>query len=75
MSPFDIVPGVSEPTPIAFPAEPEGLDDTTPGLIPALRDARVAGEAGSSRRAARKFGAAVDGYCLVLIARRSEVYR
>ena len=44
---FDIVPGVSEPTPIAVPAELEGLD-TVPGLISALRDARVAGEAGSS---------------------------
>ena len=45
---FDIVPGVSEPTPIAVPAELEGLADTIPGLIPALRDARVTGEAGSS---------------------------
>ena len=45
---FDIIPGVSEPTPIAVPAELEGLNDTTPGLISALRDARVAGETGSS---------------------------
>ena len=37
-----------EPTPIAVPAELEGLNDATPGLISALRDARVAGETGSS---------------------------
>ena len=39
---------MSEPTPIAVPAELESLADTIPGLISALRDARVAGEAGSS---------------------------
>lgn len=44
---FDIVPGVPEPTPIALPAELEGLD-TIPGLISALRDARVAGETSCS---------------------------
>lgn len=38
---------MSEPTPIAVPAELEGLD-AIPGLISALRDARVTGEAGSS---------------------------
>ncbi len=37
-----------EPTPIAVPTELEGLNDATPGLISALRDARVAGETGSS---------------------------
>ena len=42
---FDIVPGVSEPTPIAVPAEMEGL---APGLVSALRDARVAGETSNS---------------------------
>lgn len=72
---FDIVPAVSEPTPTAVPAELEGLDDTTPGLIPASRYARVTGETGGSLRAARKFGAAVDGYCLALSARPPEVYR
>lgn len=39
---------MSEPTPIAVPAELESLADADPGLISALRDARVAGEAGSS---------------------------
>jgi len=66
---------VSEPTPIAVPGEPEGLEDTTPGLITALHGARVTGEASCFLRAAREFGAAVDGSCPALRARRPEVYR
>jgi alkylhydroperoxidase/carboxymuconolactone decarboxylase family protein YurZ len=43
-----IVLSMSEPTPMAVPPELEGLAGAVPGLIEALRDARVAGEAGGS---------------------------
>ena len=41
---FDIVPGMSEPTPMAVPEELQGLAEAVPGLIVALREARIAGE-------------------------------
>lgn len=37
-----------EPTPIAIPSELAALEEAFPGLVGALRDARVAGETGSS---------------------------
>jgi alkylhydroperoxidase/carboxymuconolactone decarboxylase family protein YurZ len=37
-----------EPTPIAVPAQLAALENAFPGIVAALRDARLAGEAGSS---------------------------
>ncbi len=37
-----------DPTPIAVPAELAALEEGFPGIVAALRDARLAGEAGSS---------------------------
>lgn len=41
---FDIVIRMSEPTPIAVPDQLKALDRAVPGLVGALRDARLAGE-------------------------------
>lgn len=38
---------MSEPTPIAVPPELQLVADAFPDLVPALRDARVAGESGA----------------------------
>ena len=45
---FDIVLSMSEPTPMAVPQEFEALQDSVPGLVAALRAARVAGESAGS---------------------------
>ena len=39
---------MTDPTPIAVPAALADLDGAFPGIVAALRDARLAGEAGSS---------------------------
>jgi alkylhydroperoxidase/carboxymuconolactone decarboxylase family protein YurZ len=41
---FDIILNMSDPTPMSVPPELTGLADAFPGLIEALRDARVEGE-------------------------------